>query len=423
MSTKQTTLCLLLALLTTATTHAQTSKSEVMNDICKSAGVYYAYPTPEAKMTPAPKGYKPFYISLYGRHGSRWLLDEAEYTAPLNTLRKANEENKLTPYGVDILHRLQKIADDAQGRAGSITPKGVEEIRGIAERMYYNYSGAFKGNAEIECNSTVVVRCVLTMSAFSERLKELNPKLRVTRRADNRDMGYMSAYNAASKAFSSQTDGWRVDYNKFTATHISPDRVCRALFNDPNYLKEPSEAKKLFKQLYYIASNTQNTNIGLSLYDIFTNEELFDMWQCDNYKYYLCNGTAPQNNGVIVTNAQPLVDTIINQAERATRRTEQSATLRFGHDTNLMPLAGLLKLDGCYNEESDPNKFYTAWSNFKISPMAGNIQMIFYRKRNNTASKDVIVKILLNETEKFLPIDSDIAPYYKWDDVKKLYGK
>ena len=43
-------------------------------------GVYYAYHAPEdAKLTPAPEGFRPFYISHYGRHGSRWLPSDSRY--------------------------------------------------------------------------------------------------------------------------------------------------------------------------------------------------------------------------------------------------------------------------------------------------------------------------------------------------------
>ena len=35
----------------------------------KAYGTDCPYPFDEAKMTKAPKGYKPFYISHYGRHG------------------------------------------------------------------------------------------------------------------------------------------------------------------------------------------------------------------------------------------------------------------------------------------------------------------------------------------------------------------
>ena len=47
-------------------------------------GVYYAYPIESGldnpQLQPAPEGYEPFYISHYGRHGSRWLTNDARYT-------------------------------------------------------------------------------------------------------------------------------------------------------------------------------------------------------------------------------------------------------------------------------------------------------------------------------------------------------
>jgi hypothetical protein len=33
----------------------------------------------------------------------------------------------------------------------------------------------------------------------------------------------------------------------------------------------------------------------------------------------------------------------------------------------------------------------------------------------------VLVKVLLNEQEATLPIKSDIAPYYRWSDVRQYY--
>lgn len=51
---------------------AQASLEEIAATPGKAGGVYYAYPEPEILQTPAPAGYKPFYISHYGRHGSRY---------------------------------------------------------------------------------------------------------------------------------------------------------------------------------------------------------------------------------------------------------------------------------------------------------------------------------------------------------------
>ena len=49
---------------------AQATKEETLTDLNRTGGVYYAYPVPEKKLTPAPKGYKPVYVSHFGRHGS-----------------------------------------------------------------------------------------------------------------------------------------------------------------------------------------------------------------------------------------------------------------------------------------------------------------------------------------------------------------
>ncbi len=52
---------------------AQSTREAILEDIARTGGVYYAYPVKEAIATPPPKGYKPFYISHYARHGSRWI--------------------------------------------------------------------------------------------------------------------------------------------------------------------------------------------------------------------------------------------------------------------------------------------------------------------------------------------------------------
>jgi hypothetical protein len=56
------------------------------------------------------------------------------------------------------------------------------------------------------------------------------------------------------------------------------------------------------------------------------------------------------------------------------------------------------------------------WFDYKITPMATNLQFVFYR--NQKKPNDVLVKVLLNEDEATLPIKSDVAPYYHWNDFK-----
>ena len=97
------------------------------------------------------------------------------------------------------------------------------------------------------------------------------------------------------------------------------------------------------------------------------------------------------------------------------------ATLRFGHETMVMPLTCLLNLNG-YGEQTDDLEQLVAngWYNYRIFPMGANIQFIFYRK---SFGGDVIFKVLLNENEATLPIATDMAPYYHWNDFKDYFLK
>ena len=64
------------------------------------------------------------------------------------------------------------------------------------------------------------------------------------------------------------------------------------------------------------------------------------------------------------------------------------------------------------------DRFYRVWSDYIVSPMAANVQWIFFR---NDDSDDVLVKFLVNEKEASIPIPTDVAPYYHWRDVERFY--
>lgn len=163
--------------------YAQSTREEIMENIAQTGGVYFAYPTREAEATPPPKGYQPFYISHYARHGSRWIQSEKDYKTVVDIFEKAHQAGALTSLGEDVRRRMTLIWKDAEGHGGDLTPLGVKQHRGIAERMYRNYPEVFQGSPAMSARSTVVLRCVLSMDAFCERLKELNPALQIRREA------------------------------------------------------------------------------------------------------------------------------------------------------------------------------------------------------------------------------------------------
>ncbi len=127
-----------------------------------AGGIYHSYEYLPGPAVPAPKGYVPFYISHYGRHGSRWHTSEKIYAEPLGILRKADSAGVLTPKGRDLLAKVEVIAADARDRYGDLSPRGVAEHRGIAERMYKAYRGLFdRGRPRMLCPEPFDARAAL----------------------------------------------------------------------------------------------------------------------------------------------------------------------------------------------------------------------------------------------------------------------
>ncbi len=405
------TLAIFYCLFSLVTTYAQDKQLDSFSNE-QLGSIYYAYPQPTEKLTPAPKGYEPFYISHYGRHGSRWITSDDRYSKVIDIFKS----NKLTPLGEEVKLRLLEVWKDAQGRGGDLTPLGERQHKAIAERMYNQYPQVFRGTATISARSSIVLRCVMSMSAFSERLKELNPKLNIVREANQRYMGYLAYTTPDAKEFISSDSLWIKDFIKFESEHIRPNRLLTSLFKYPEKIKDP---KDLMMGLYWIASDMQNTELSLSFYDIFEKQELFDMWQSVNYRMYVCNTCAPINCGTMPRSATSLLRNIIESADRAISADNPSATLRFGHDTYLIRLLALMKINGCCEEETDDKLYYRAWQDFRVAPMAGNLQIIFYRNKE----KNILVKFLLNEKEVSLPIESSVLPFYNWNDVKLFYSE
>ncbi|MFR5960062.1 MAG: hypothetical protein ACLUHA_13770 [Bacteroides stercoris] len=108
-----------------------------------------------------PAGYKPFYLSHYARHGSRFLINPDDYEKPLAVMREADENGVLTELGKKTLCVLDSVSRMAKSRYGELTPLGARQHKGIAERMYKNFPEVFKGEAEVDACSTVVIRCIL----------------------------------------------------------------------------------------------------------------------------------------------------------------------------------------------------------------------------------------------------------------------
>ena len=98
--------------------------------------------------------------------------------------------------------------------------------------------------------------------------------------------------------------------------------------------------------------------------------------------------------------ARRAVQDLIERADAAIADPRPSADLRFIHDsgiTSMMSLMGICELD---YTTTDYATLHEHWAIYRITPMATNLQIMFYR---SPASDEVLVKLLLCEREVSLP--------------------
>lgn len=404
-----------------ATMTAQSVRDDLKQDIRRCASNQMAYPTPTQKLTPAPANYKPFYISHYGRHGSRYLINPRDYSYPHEVLRSADSAGVLTTLGKDVLRRFEVIEREAANRYGELTPLGAEQHRQIAHRMYERFPEVFQGNVWVDAKSTVVIRCILSMTNELLELTRLNPNLRIRHDASEHEMYYMN-FNDKDLRKQTWNDETGRAYEAFYKQNANFDHAFCKLFSDTTFVWRKADPKRFYEKLFHTATNVQNLEVrnSLTLYDLFSDEDIYNNWRISNLWWYLTYGSSPLNGGTQPFSQRNLLRRIIEQADSCIVLPQPGATLRFGHETMVMPLTVLMELNGTNVVTDDfAHLDQKGWVNYRIFPMAANVQLVFYRR--NTGDKDILVKVLLNENEARLPIKSDMAPYYKWSEVRQYY--
>lgn len=410
---------LLLFVFAACTTWAQVAREEIFADAHRSAANYYAYPTPNAKLTPAPKGYEPVYISAYARHGSRWLIHPEQYTKPLQILKKAAAAGMLTPAGQQALVAVDSVYHMANKRFGELTEKGARQHRGIAQRMYKNFPTVFADGAVVDARSTVVIRCILSMANECLQLQAENPRLRIKTDASDHDMYYLNDEDQPAIQRFRHSDAIKAALTKAWEENVKTDHLMGVLFRDAAYVRDSVDVASFANNFFSVAANMQSCDTKLDLYRFFTPEECYGIWKYRNLEWSIRYGDNSLSKGVMPYLQNNLLRNFLTTADSCLQKSIPGATLRFGHDVVVLPLACLMELGDCGKQQGgDANLLAEKWRNYEIFPMACNIQWVFYRKKK---SKDLLVKVLLNEHEMSLPVATTQAPYYRWEDVRKYY--
>ena len=449
---------------------AQTTDAELAAhpEYTLSNSLPYPEPDKSIKYTKAPAGYKPFYISHYGRHGSRYHHSADEYKYVAEAFAKADSANALTPLGRQMNVLAQTLKAEAMPRTGDLTQVGAHQHMGIAKRMAKNFPEVFRDRKaagkkvapHVKAYASTSGRCIVSMAAFIGELRVQFPKIEPELLSGKSYMPFICAF-----------DWGKLDYSKAPAYLAESDKLwqkvdakpfIKKIFADTAYAAKNIDASALYNKLFEITDLFPGMDSALvasvekatgatvgKLREIYTPEERVTRWKAQNAWWYSLLGTSPLINKSNGTDfAKPTLQNILDEADTVLAGNEPvAATLRFGHDTGLLPLAALMQLPVASAKVSDLSKLHEQWTDFRIIPMAANLQVVFYRKGDASpapakagTSPDVLVKVLYNEIEQTLPVpcgnapaatgadkpakqNCPAAPYYRWEDFRNFYSQ
>ena len=406
--------------LVTAT--GQTVAQELQADPNRAAGTFYALPIGKTpKDTPAPEGKKPFYINHYGCPGSYYRETSRLYEEPYAVFAKADSLGKLTMLGKDVKKRLDLLRRDAKNRTGELTSKGAEENRELIRQLVQRYPDIFTPQGYYSSHSIVQNNCLLSAEEAMVQLSSMFQPLRMNVTSSHKDDRFMDPQDKV-------LEGLRWDsltqarYDRFLALNTGNARLMESLFNDQNFVINSVDPETLSRQLIVLAGSIQHTELSgkVTLYDLFTPVEIQSHWKKLNAKLYIQNGACTLNGGTQPYIQRATLRNMIHMGDSVLKRQSPILHLRFTTENVVMALACLMELDNCGLQTDNLDALGDmGWVNYRIAPIGGSIIMVHYR--SEPGDPDVLVKVLLNGQEARLPIESDCAPYYHWNDVKHYY--
>lgn len=408
------TLLLLLFCAMSATALAQPlpALEQVKADPRRAYGTDYPYPETAAPLTKAPKGYKPFYISHYGRHGSRYYWNATLYRDLDSLLSKAHRRHQLTAEGEAFRQKFMAAKDEMAACVSELSDLGWEQHQRIARTMYNNFRDVFKRGGDVLAISSLSGRCVLSMASFCEELTQCNPKIEIRQQSSRTTLDGVvptDRQNPLRKTWPKSRPRFADHRADFKYDDHLREKVIARVFTSTDSL--PGNPGAIASNLINLYTSLPSIGHEGMMGSIITDDEIAARWEAENLGSY--NWVFEPRYDMI-----PVLRDIIAKADNViSGKTRRLADLRFGHDTCLGPLTVLLGINGADRDPADPYAVKDCYQNWQTGK-AANLQLIFYRGKH---ADDILVKCLLNGAEATLPLPADNAPYYKWADLKRIY--
>ena len=389
-------------------------REEVRADWNKSSGLDCLLDLSPKALTPVPKGYEAVYISHYGRHGSRYAYTGDAYSILLNMLAEGREQGNLTERGERLLNDLEPFWDYVRYRVGDLTEIGWNQHQEIARTMVKNYPTVFGKGSSVDACSSPSVRAIMSMSSCCAALSRLAPKTSVYEHQGMMDV-QATRPNQGANPFKYEGPAEVFPYpetsEQFFLRHFPNYKdVLARFFKNPDKALGRRNPYNVFFHLYMFVAgmNSLPPDVRIDVKDFFTVEEFATLWETDNYERF-------REYHAYRTPCSSIVDDMVEKASQRLAAGSRGADLRYGHDHVVMALELIMDLDGFDRAPADPDDLVYWFQTFR-SPMAANIQFIFFNPKKGK-SGDTLVKVLLNGEEAHLG-DLQGFPYYRWDDVK-----
>lgn len=369
------------------------------------------YYPPSVRYTSAPKGYKAFYVSHIGRHGSRYQTNGGNvYDKPLALLDSLYAVGELTSQGDSLRMELHTLRQAHSGMDGMLTRKGSAEHTAIAGRLAARCPSVFhqKDRPVVYCTATTVQRTIQSMAGFIAGLgSACNSNLSFSIGCGFKIEDYLKPEekNVDKKLVNSQLDAMQ--------KVLSPD-ITELEGLQRRFFKGYKASGIVLFSIFKASSAAGCLDVDVDPLRFFTPEELFafykrcDIVPCIKYGPFGTTRTETAKSG------KKYLRLIISDADRAIDGNGHCADLRFAHDANIGPVMDLLVIGG-YSVEVKSDAPYRYWQSYNQLSMGSNLQLEFYKN----AKSDILVKALFNEREVTFPgLVSVNGIFYRWPDVR-----
>ena len=413
----------------------------VLGDPFKSSGLDNIYDFDAQICTAAPKGYEAFYISHYGRHGSRYPYTASVATALLDMLHEAGEMENLSEYGSGLMARLELFMEKAGNHIGELTDLGRQQQYRLAGEMAERYPQAFRKGAVVTAQASSSPRSILSMASFCTALARKYPSIRI-----DQFQGFAetqaTAPNMGRNPLRIKGPGLGNPYRESPAEFMQrrfpefTETVLGKMFRDPYAALGDRDVQYLMDHIYMLIGgmNSLPDGVRMDFSDIATPETLARMWELDNYQrfceYIVYTASCCSVFKDIIERADArlaLLDSAAGKLEGRAEGRAEGADLRFGHDHVLMSLLMIADIDSFGELPENPDELGHVFQTFR-SPMAANLHFVFYRPKNGRGP--ILTGLSLNgqparlsALDKELGLSPDESGFYRWDDVKAWFEK